>query len=157
MAMPRKPDPYKTCEHCGKQLHRKRFANGVLESMHDFQRRQFCDVKCAAAHNVGKTRTDTPSWMTAHYHARKICPPGSCAICGTDGVTEVHHKNGDWRDNDPSNLVRVCRSCHVKLHHRKGVCKICGKPMKGLGYCEKHYQRFKKYGDPFMTAYGPRP
>lgn len=28
---------------------------------------------------------------------------------------------------------------------------ICGKPHKGLGYCDKHYQRFKKYGDPLMV------
>lgn len=29
-------------------------------------------------------------------------------------------------------------------------CKLagCGKPKKGLGYCNAHYIRFKKYGDP---------
>jgi hypothetical protein len=30
-------------------------------------------------------------------------------------------------------------------------CSVCGKPQKGLGYCEKHYQRFKKWGDPLLT------
>ena len=30
------------------------------------------------------------------------------------------------------------------------MCIVCGKPMKGLGYCELHYQRFKKYGNPLM-------
>lgn len=157
MAMQRKPDPYKTCKQCGKQMHRKRMSNGKLESMHDFKRRQFCDQKCMAASFEGRTRTDTPSWMTAHYHARKICPPGPCEVCGKEEATDVHHKNGNWRDNSPENLIRICRSCHIKQHHPKGVCKICGKPMKGLGYCEKHYQRFKKYGNPLMTAYGARP
>lgn len=29
-------------------------------------------------------------------------------------------------------------------------CQVekCDKPYKGLGYCDKHHQRFKKYGDP---------
>ena len=31
------------------------------------------------------------------------------------------------------------------------MCIVCGKPMKGLGHCELHYQRFKKYGDPLLT------
>lgn len=32
------------------------------------------------------------------------------------------------------------------LRH-KASCVICGDPMKGLGYCSKHYQQYKKYGD----------
>lgn len=30
------------------------------------------------------------------------------------------------------------------------TCKLegCGKPHQGLGYCDAHYRRFKKYGDP---------
>lgn len=157
MAMPRKQDPYKTCKYCGSQLHRKRMSNGDLESMHDFKRRQFCGRECWRLYATGKTRTDSPSWMTAHYRARKICPPGPCEICGNKNATEVHHKNGDWRDNNPTNLIRLCRSCHLKQHRKRGTCKVCGKPVKGLGYCDKHYQRFKKYGNPLMTAYGIRP
>lgn len=45
----------------------------------------------------------------------------------------------------------------MKEHNPKGTCRVCGKPQKGLGLCEKHYQRFKKHGDPLMTSYGPRP
>lgn len=36
---------------------------------------------------------------------------------------------------------------------KKGIYKICGKPQKGYGYCNKHYIRFKKYGDPLYTKY----
>ena len=63
---------------------------------------------------------------------------------------DVHHKDGDFHNNAPENLIRLCRSCHIKAHRKPKVCKICGAPMKGLGYCEKHYQRFKKYGDPLL-------
>ena len=33
--------------------------------------------------------------------------------------------------------------------HRSGTrCLLCEKPHKGLGYCDMHYQRLKKHGDP---------
>lgn len=32
------------------------------------------------------------------------------------------------------------------IKNRK-VCKICGRKYKGLGYYNKHYIRFKKYGN----------
>ena len=157
MPMKRKPDEVKFCAGCGERMSRKRYANGKLESNLEFHRRKYCDKKCMAKGFSEKPKKKDASWMTAHYHARKICPPSPCEICGSEKSTEVHHKNGNWRDNRPENLMRVCRSCHVKQHKKKGACSICGKPQKGLGYCEKHYQRFKKYGDPMMTAYGPRP
>lgn len=38
-----------------------------------------------------------------------------CVVCGSTVQLEVHHKNGDWRDNDPGNLeVRCLR------HNRHG-------------------------------------
>jgi hypothetical protein len=33
---------------------------------------------------------------------------------------------------------------------------ICGEPQRGLGFCEKHYQRFKKHGDPLKVLTKPR-
>lgn len=29
-------------------------------------------------------------------------------------------------------------------------CSICEKPHRGLGYCEAHYQRVKRYGSPYL-------
>lgn len=157
MPMPRKQDEKKYCEVCGQLMSRKRYSSGKLESNLNFHQRKYCSRACMALGFQAKPKKQNPSWMTAHYHARKICPPGPCAICGASGSTDVHHKNGDWTDNRPENLIRLCRSCHLKAHHKKKVCVICGGPHKALGYCEKHYQRYKKYGDPLMTAYGPRP
>ncbi len=89
------------------------------------------------------------NWMTEHWRARKVKGLGPCENCGAV-KSEVHHVNEDWHDNRLENLRRLCRSCHSLTHDRAKRCVICGTKQKGLGYCEKHYQRFKKYGDPLM-------
>ena len=30
--------------------------------------------------------------------------------------TEFHHKNEDWHDHTPSNIMEICRGCHTKQH-----------------------------------------
>ena len=35
-----------------------------------------------------------------------------CEECRAVGPLEVHHRNGDWRDNAPDNLQGLCRDCH---------------------------------------------
>ena len=150
MPMPLKPTPLKHCDHCGKQLTRKRYPNGALESLLHFGRRKFCDQACMAA-GFDSRPSLSEGWSTSHYHARKLVPFGLCEICGKPDAMDVHHRDGNHLNNSPDNLARICRSCHIRHHRPKGSCTICGKPVKGLGYCEKHYQRFKKYGDPLVT------
>ena len=38
---------------------------------------------------------------------------------------------------------------------RRATCSLsgCSRHVTGLGYCSTHYQRFKKYGDPLVTAW----
>ena len=147
MPMPLKPTPYKCCEHCGKQLERKRYPNGDLESLLHFGRRKFCNQECMGRAFEAKP-SQSEDWSTCHYHARKLVPPGPCKTCGKLRATDVHHKDLDHTNNSPKNLERICRGCHTRLHRQRGSCTICGEPVKGLGFCEKHYQRFKRHGDP---------
>ena len=119
MGRPRKPDPIKHCEQCGELMSRKRQRNGDLESMLHFGRRKFCDRKCMAANFDARPVTATPNWMTAHHHARKLVPKGPCEKCGNPKGMDVHHINEDWRDNRRENLIRLCRSCHLKIHRYK--------------------------------------
>lgn len=90
--------------------------------------------------------------MTAHYHARKAKPKGACEKCGSKRNVDVHHRDGNWRNNDPKNLGRLCRKCHYHHHNPEKHCSIpnCKGIHKGRGYCEKHYQRFRKWGDPLL-------
>ena len=64
---------------------------------------------------------------------------------------DIHHIDGDWQNNSEQNLQALYRSCHMKSHREKKLCIICGKPQKGLGYCNKHYIRFKKHVNPLFT------
>src|SRR5213075_542739 len=147
MPMPQKPTPVKHCEYCGKQLERPRSKGGELMSRWQFERRKFCNIKCMAR-AFDERPQKSHSWSQMHYHARKMVPKGSCQRCGKPLALDTHHTDGSYLNNSPDNLERICRSCHMKAHRAKGTCKVCGLPQKGLGYCEKHYQRFKKWGDP---------
>ena len=143
----KKPTPERFCEHCGKQLERKRLPNGDLEYLVHFNRRKFCDRHCMAS-AFDQRHSPEVGWSTAHYHARKMVPAGCCNRCGKPDASDVHHKDGNHLNNLLENLERICRSCHVREHKQRGSCAICGLPQKGLGYCNKHYLRFKKWGDP---------
>lgn len=52
------------------------------------------------------------------FHAHRIHGNGPCERCGRD-ARDVHHRDGDWRNNAPQNLERLCRSCHVTEHNRR--------------------------------------
>lgn len=91
-----------------------------------------------------KPMKESAGWMTGHYHARKVIPPGPCQKCDKPDARDVHHKDEDFRNNTPENLIRLCRSCHLKEHRPRLFCMICGAPVKGLGYCNKHYLQFKE-------------
>ena len=147
---------YKKCEYCGKKLVRKRY-NGELEPFSQFKKRKYCDKECMRRAYL-KIGINNQTWSNAHTTARKIneliLHKNKCEICGSDKNLDIHHKDGNWNNNNLENLMCLCRSCHIKTE-RERVCIICGKKHKGLGYCNKHYIRFKKYGDP-LYVYGKK-
>ena len=38
---------------------------------------------------------------------------GPCVLCGAE-KTERHHMDGNTLNNEPGNILAVCRSCHMK-------------------------------------------
>lgn len=150
----RKPTPERYCEQCGGKLERKRLPNGDLEYFYHFLRRKFCSQTCYGL-SIRKDRSDG-NWSSAHTMARARMPLGPCEKCGRPDARDVHHRNGDHQDNRLENLERICRSCHNLEHRRRGSCVICGEPHKGHGYCNKHWIRWKKYGDPLAYKIPPR-
>jgi 5-methylcytosine-specific restriction endonuclease McrA len=55
----------------------------------------------------------TSSWRTTRKQiiARD---KGRCSVCLATTELEVHHVDGDWRNDDPSNLTTLCHDHHVK-------------------------------------------
>ena len=150
-----KPDPEKYCEFCGGRMSRQRFASGRLEDLTAFVRRKYCCKECADKGKV-KIGDNNQLYAPAHHSARmiKYLLEGreyKCERCGATQNIDVHHKDGNHTNNAPENLMLLCRSCQMKEHKPKNSCKICGAPVTGYGYCNKHYLRWKKYGNPLMV------
>ena len=153
MSRPALPDPEKYCERCGKRLFRKRY-NGTLESNLAFRRRRYCSLRCAKSRGIHTMNS------TSQHKISQAFRKARCERCGVKpkrkASLHVHHKNGDWTNHQPENLETLCIGCHLG----RGHCKVESKPcrVKGCkgkarwrGMCGKHWQRFKKYGDPLLS------
>ena len=105
------------CEYCGAKLERKRF-NGRLEDFGVFKRRKYCDRECMRKAFLKIDSGHNQSWYVAHNTARNInkliLKQTSCQLCGSEKNLDIHHKDGNWRNNELDNLVCLCRSCHMK-------------------------------------------
>lgn len=93
-------------------------------------------------------------WIPQHNKARKV--KGSvycCELCGSGKNVDVHHKDHDYRNNELHNLQALCRRCHMLQHKPDRRCSVdgCGRPHASLGFCDMHYQRLKRHGDPLFV------
>ena len=95
------------------------------------------------------------------FHARKMRKE-FCEICGNTKMLCAHHIDGNWTNNNPSNIQTLCNSCHTTLHHQQGdlgqkqskpPCLVCGKPSYRLTekLCNTHRTRLRRYGSPLLV------
>lgn len=106
----------RSCGACGEQLERKRFSSGTLESNLAFERRVYCDRSCMAA----GMRDDDPSDSALLVRQRSL-RKDACEHCGRGGAhLQLHHVDEDRRNDDPTNLLTLCASCHATEHWRMG-------------------------------------
>ncbi len=151
--MPKKDDPEKFCAACDKPLVRKRIG-GRLEDRAVFLRRKYCNRSCMArGQRKAKVQPETLHWRARRFRADK------CETCGATENLALHHKDGNPNNNRKSNRMTLCGSCHTQWHWDHGrtinkpkrFCKVCGMPARKSKWCQKHYQRFRKYGSPYLT------
>ena len=84
--------------------------------------RRFCSTACC-----NKARKDPklfprelqpPFAVTdraLEYRGRKHLKD-ACEKCGGKMALQSHHMNGIKADNDPSNIMTLCKKCHDRLH-----------------------------------------
>ena len=147
--MNRKDDPIKICAQCEKQFFRVYFGDR-LQDLGSFKKRKFCSKICQLEYQLKAEQTR--QWIGRKLQSFK---KDKCATCKGNHWIGVHHRDGNWKNNDISNLITLCASCHSKLHHSKGdyehiyekkTCTICGLPHKAKGLCNKHYRNWKNTG-----------
>lgn len=108
----RKDEPRRYCHFCGARLERKRI-NGRLEDLGVFKRRKYCDFVCMG---MGQRKGSDDLSRQGHLWRSRQHRKDACERCGTRERLHVHHEDGNWQNADPSNLVTLCATCHLKLH-----------------------------------------
>lgn len=132
----------KNCDHCGSAMTRTRWPSGAIEPKARFDKKKYCSRKCMGLGKKGNPSTYCKS--ASHKLANELKPKGLCEECRTEGgLSEVHHVDGDWRNNALSNLQRLCRPCH-DAKHTSPPCRVCGKKHMAKGLCSKCYKK-KQY------------
>jgi len=82
--------------------------------------------------NKPETKLRVRHWKEKkHYDGNATITGKDCAMCGMQkNRMAIHHidgqngKHGKELNNDATNLVVLCQSCHVKIHNRYGLKEV---------------------------------
>jgi hypothetical protein len=91
----------KTCPSCGKKF--------VTKSGHK-KEKSTCSHSCGNKHFRKSKKLSSYRSLCFAYHGKK------CAICSESKIVEVHHYDGDNKNNSPENLIPVCPTHHQYIH-----------------------------------------
>lgn len=115
-------NPSKACERCGVEF-------SFPPSRLKFGNPRFCSQSCAGNmkkwQNERFTRIKTNSWKK--IRASIIKRDGNkCMKCGKTKMLTVHHivKWSISKDDSPSNLITLCRSCHYSIEWNGVSCPV---------------------------------
>jgi hypothetical protein len=110
-----------TCAYCHKRFYK------VLSKQRKSHSGLFfcCRLHKDEAQRIGGIKEIQPphygtgNWSRTYRNIAFRNHPPECKYCGYSryqGVLEVHHIDENRDNNDPSNLVIVCPTCHVEQH-----------------------------------------
>lgn len=106
---------------------------------------------------------DGASNEAKRMRAQRIYGLGRCERCLRNRATDRHHKDGNPGNNDPSNVEKLCRKCHMTVDGRlarllvnryvqpikpPAPCEVCGNLSKPLrkGRCHRCNEYFRRHG-----------
>lgn len=94
----------KCCRGCGTAFDAGTRAN----------RRKYCSQACywAQRKNIEWAKGESCTGVLKELREQSL----PCSCCGYDGLTEVHHIDGDPHNNKLENLAVMCPDCHRRVH-----------------------------------------
>lgn len=107
------------CDTCGKEFHRKLSALKKSRSGHRFCSR-VCKDKAGRVGGIPGINKSLKHGKYVDYRRNFSAEEMKCARCGYDEFpmcVDVHHIDENHFNNDPSNLILLCPSCHRALHN----------------------------------------
>lgn len=72
--------------------------------------------------------TANPMWKDGRspmYYRRFL--KESCEWCGAEKLLVIHHADENRQNNDPANLVTLCKACHQRHHGDERRDPVTGK------------------------------
>jgi hypothetical protein len=98
------------CRHCNRDIPRLRIPSGDLEQKSKYLKHKYC-LRCK------KLGFNITTKEGSRYRSRKLIDNSICTKCNKDyGRIEVHHIDENPFNNNLSNLISLCVSCHRLLH-----------------------------------------
>lgn len=115
------------CPHCKKTF----FRAGIKNHIKRCSQRKSCPVcgkliegrghTCSksCANKLFRSKQNHPNWKEESY--RSTCflhHKKECILCGEKNIVEVHHLDGNKKNNHPTNLIPLCPTHHKYWHSR---------------------------------------
>jgi ribosomal protein L31 len=109
------------CANCGKEVNK--FPSTIKKSKTG---NVYCTKSCANSKNnsLFKSGKNHPNYVNGSHSYREVklrVSENKCEDCKLNDfrTLEVHHLDGNRKNNDISNLVLLCANCHKIRHHNK--------------------------------------
>jgi len=74
----------------------------------------------------------------------------TCQLCGKYPAFEVHHIDYNKKNNEPENLITLCKSCHIKTNKNREYWKNCLQKL----IKNKKYERNRNSHSNFVGTFG---
>lgn len=98
------------CQRCGKEF--RTFPSRIKDGGG-----KFCSQTCSNRAHLWKG--DKAQFWAGYGRARRLYPIlGKCEVCKKAKAQDCHHIDKNQLNNDRSNIVLVCKKCHVKIERR---------------------------------------
>jgi len=121
------------CIKCGKEISRSS---------------TYCRHCCNLRERNGLWKGDAVSKDVARHRSYCITTKSECAKCKSKKHLDIHHKDGNPYNNDKTNLIVLCRTCHMIEDNRmcnrdkfgkftKEFCPECGAKLINVSGCKE--------------------